>query len=96
MAPDWSGRDAALKYYEHELKIAKRHNSEDKELVEEAVNALRRSQDHTAIQNRLKEATNLLRNAALCDHPGSGLCQQCRDSIQKFVSPPEGKSERQP
>lgn len=90
MATDWSGRTAAIEYFEKLVKTLKRTN--DKELHVEALNALRRSQDHTAIQNKLKEATNLLRNAALCDHSGSGLCQQCRDSIQKFVSPRVGKS----
>src|SRR5882672_11130872 len=62
MATDWSGRAAALKYYERELQFAKRVNAENKELVEEAVNALRRSQDHTAIQTKLNDATKALRD----------------------------------
>lgn len=61
MATDWSGRTAALKYYEHELAVAKRSNFADKDFIEQAVNALRRSQDHTAIQTKLNDATKLLR-----------------------------------
>jgi hypothetical protein len=88
MATDWSARTEALTFFETELKAAKRHNNHNKEHVEQAVNALRRSQDHTAIQNKLKEARNLLIEASLCDHSGSGLCQGCRDLIRAFTHPP--------
>lgn len=62
MATDWSGRAAALKYFEEELQFAKRVNSENKELLQEAVNALRRSQDHTAIQTKLNDAMKAMRD----------------------------------
>lgn len=88
MATDWSARTKAIAYFETVTKQLKRENDQDKALYEQALNALRRSQDHTAIQNRLKTATNLLRNVALCANEGSGLCQQCRDSIAQFVTPP--------
>lgn len=61
MATDWSGRTAALQYFEEALRRAKRFNDDDKDLFQEAVNALRRSQDHTAIQTKLNDATKLLR-----------------------------------
>jgi hypothetical protein len=61
MATDWSGRTAALTYFEKALKAAKRCNDEDRDHMQEAVNALRRSQDHTAIQTRLNTAMQALR-----------------------------------
>lgn len=64
MARDWSGRARALEYFEKELKLAKRFNSDEKELYEEAVNALRRSQDHTAIQTKLTSAIRCIRSVA--------------------------------
>lgn len=50
MSRDWSTRTAAIAYFEKLVKELKRSNDEDKEIFEEALNALRRSQDHTAIQ----------------------------------------------
>jgi hypothetical protein len=60
MARDWSQRDDALKYFER----VKRGGHVDYDYAEEAVNALRRSQDHTAIQNKLNAAMRVLRE---CD-----------------------------
>jgi hypothetical protein len=63
MATDWSARTAALEYFEKALKNVKRGDDDEmKELLEQAVNALRRSQDHTAIQNKLNAAMDLLRD----------------------------------
>lgn len=61
MATDWSDRAAAILYFEKAVKTLKRTNDEDKELYEAALHALRRSQDHTAIQTKLNNATKLLR-----------------------------------
>lgn len=60
MATDWSARDEALECFEKLLKLAKRNNDDDKEMLQQAVNALRRSRDHTAIQNKLKALTEAL------------------------------------
>jgi hypothetical protein len=54
-------RERALAYFERELRLAKRLNEDDKEYVQEAVNALRRSLDHTAIQTKLNVAMSCLR-----------------------------------
>ena len=83
MARDWSGRAAALAYFEKQLKWAKQCNDDNKELIQEAVNALRRSQDHTAIQRKLNEATSVLRNVRLC----ADLCGACQLSIDRFMQP---------
>jgi hypothetical protein len=63
MATDWSGRTAALAYFEKALKAAKRFNDEDRDHMQEAVNALRRSQDHPAIHKKLNAAMAALREA---------------------------------
>ena len=64
MATDWTVRTKALSYFEEQLRYCKRANDDDKELYEAAVNALRRSQDHTAIQNRLNAAMAVIREIA--------------------------------
>ncbi len=56
-------RERALAYFERQLKMAKRLNDDEKEHLQEAVNALRRSQDHSAIQRRLNAVMSLLRQA---------------------------------
>jgi ribA/ribD-fused uncharacterized protein len=55
MPTDWSARTAAIEYFEKLVKQLKRVNDDDKELYEAALHALRRSQDHTAIQTKLTE-----------------------------------------
>lgn len=90
MATDWSGRTAAIEHFEKLVKILKRTNDEDKEVYEEALNALRRSQDHTAIQTRLNGTMKTLRE---CDeylsrspaeaiHAGSILHQTIKSTIR--------------
>jgi hypothetical protein len=74
MATDWSARTAALKYFETWLKTSKRVNDDDKEMIEQAVHALRRSQDHTAIQNKLNDAMKLIRKIASNPDCGSATC----------------------
>lgn len=61
MATDWSTR-TAVAYFEKAVKRLKRLNDEDKEIYEAALNALRRSEDHTAIQTKLNHATKALRD----------------------------------
>jgi hypothetical protein len=53
-------RDKALARYEKLWREAKRFNDDDKEIFGEIVNALRRSQDHTSIQNRLNVMRKVL------------------------------------
>lgn len=55
MPTDWSARTAAIEYFEKLVKQLKRANDDDKEIYEAALHALRRSQDHTAIQTKLTE-----------------------------------------
>lgn len=55
MPTDWSARTAAIEYFEKLVKQLKRTNDDDKEIHEAALHALRRSQDHTAIQTKLTE-----------------------------------------
>lgn len=62
MPRDWSGRDAALKYFE------KHKHLDDDGHYAEAINALRRSQDHTAIQTKLQRTINALRVYTNCRH----------------------------
>lgn len=82
VATDWSARTAALEYFEKQLKLAKRANDEDRELLEQAVNALRRSQDHTAIQNRLNEATKIIRKIAANPDCASASCgRACKEFL---------------
>lgn len=64
MPTDWSARTAAIPYFEKLVKRLKLVNDDDKELYEAALHALRRSQDHTAIQTKLNAATQELRNIA--------------------------------
>lgn len=55
MSTDWSARTAAIEHFEKLVKQLKRVNDDDKEIYEAALHALRRSQDHTAIQTKLTE-----------------------------------------
>ena len=84
MARDWSARDAALKYFQKAKRL------DDSGAYAEAINALRRSQDHTAIEKRLQSATRLLREVHMCNHDGRGLCDRCRNSISEFLSTAHG------
>lgn len=96
MATDWSDRTAAISYFEKEVKRLKRLNDEDKEIYEAALNALRRSQDHTAIQTKLNDATRIIR--VIAEMPASSHeidAQLCREWLTGTING-EGKSERQP
>lgn len=53
MPTDWSARTAAIEYFTKLVRQLKWDNDDDKEMYEQALNALRRSQDHTAIQTKL-------------------------------------------
>lgn len=55
MATDWSTRDAAIPYFERLVKHLKQVGDDDAEVYEAGLHALRRSQDHTAIQTKLGE-----------------------------------------
>ncbi len=88
MARDWSGRDAALRFFQ------KMKHLDDSGAYAEAINALRRSQDHTAIENRLKDATRLLQEVHLCDHPGNGLCDRCKKSVSDWLATAHGVKQR--
>lgn len=90
MATDWTSRTAALAYFEKATKTLKCVNDDDKEMYEQALNALRRSQDHTAIQTRLGGVMKTLRE---CDeylnrspaeaiHAGSVLHQAIKNAIR--------------
>lgn len=68
MATDWTARDEAIGYFEGLVKQLKRRNHEDKELYEAALHALRRSQDHTAIQTKLQNTLKALRYYKHCRH----------------------------
>jgi len=68
MATDWSMRTAAIEHFEKLVKQLKRVNDDDKELYEQALNALRRSQDHTAIQTKLTQTMRALREYKNCRH----------------------------
>jgi len=59
MATDWTPRDNAIKYFEGMLTAWRGYD--EAVHYEQALNALRRSQDHTAIQNKLNEAMRLLK-----------------------------------
>jgi len=61
MATDWTARDNAIKYFECMLSLAKRHRHDEAAHYEQALNALRRSADHTAIQTKLNEAMRQLK-----------------------------------
>jgi predicted ATPase len=80
MATDWSARTAAIEYFEQAVRDLKRVNDDSKELYVQALNALRRSQDHTAIQNKLNEAMKVIR--LIAEMPASThdidkqLCQE--------------------
>jgi hypothetical protein len=84
MARNWSGRDAALKFFQ------KAKHLDDSGAYAEAINALRRSQDHTAIEKRLKDATRLLHEVHLCDYDGAGLCDRCKQSVSEFLATAHG------
>lgn len=58
MTDRWENRTRALAYFEAQLKAAKRFNEDERDHYEQAVNALRRSQDHTAIQTKLQNTIN--------------------------------------
>lgn len=68
MATDWSARTAAIEHFEKLVKQLKRVNDDDKELYEAALHALRRSQDHTAIQTKLTSAMRALKVYTHCRH----------------------------
>lgn len=55
MSTDWAARTAAIEHFEKLVKLLKRTNDDEKEIYEAALHALRRSQDHTAIQTKLTE-----------------------------------------
>ena len=78
MATDWSARTASIHYFEKLVKQLKRTNDDDKELYEAALHALRRSQDHTAIQNRLQAIKGALERSPcprpIADDDGTVLC----------------------
>lgn len=57
---DWGPRTRAIKYFELEL-AGTEHNHQDGEMFEAALSALKRSQDHTAIQTRITETMRALR-----------------------------------
>lgn len=61
MATDWSDRTVAIPYFEKLVKQLKRANDEEAGVYEAALHALRRSQDHTAIQKKLTTAMRALR-----------------------------------
>lgn len=93
MATDWSARDAALPYFEKHLKWAKQEGDSNVPLIEAAVHALKRSQDHTALQTRLNTALETLRD---CDeylsrstaeaiHAGSNLHKCIKNALGKSV-----------
>lgn len=73
MATDWSARSAAIEHFEKLVKQLKRVNDDDKELYEAALHALRRSQDHTAIGNKLNSTIKVLRLYTQCRH----ACVDC-------------------
>ena len=58
MARDWTGRDAALTFFQRHKHL------DDTGSYEEAIRALRRSQDHTAIHNKLQGAVRIIRMIA--------------------------------
>lgn len=68
MSTDWSARTAAIEHFEKLVKQLKRTNDDDKEIYEAALHALRRSQDHTAIQTKLNQTTRALREYKNCRH----------------------------
>lgn len=79
--------DAAIAYFEDVVKSLKRTNDEDKEVFEEALNALRRSQDHTAIQTKLTSAVRCIRSIA--EMPASSHeidSALCREWLAKEAS----------
>ncbi len=82
MATDWSMRTLALRYFE---KVP-RGGHIDKEYAEEAVNALRRSQDHTAIQDKLNAAVKLIRKIANNPDCASASCGlDCKEFLAEKV-----------
>lgn len=95
MATDWSARTAAIEHFEKIVKQLKRANDDDKELYEAALHALRRSQDHTAIQNKLQsfrrerdELVTLLRELIDIDGPQPGhvmWARKVQDAIAKIA-----------
>ena len=89
MATDWLDRTAAIAYFERLVKRLKRTNDDDQDIYEAALNALRRSQDHTAIQTRLNEATKIIRMIA--EMPAS-THEIDRQLCQEFIAKqPVGK-----
>ena len=84
MPTDWSAREAALAYFEKASKVLRSVNDDDKEHYIEAVNALRRSQDHTAIQNKLNAAVKLIRRIASNPDCASATCGlDCKEFLSK-------------
>jgi hypothetical protein len=68
MATDWSARTAAIVHFEKLVKQLKRANDEEAEIYEAALHALRRSQDHSAIQTKLQNTLKALRHYKHCRH----------------------------
>lgn len=90
MATDWTNRTRAIAYFEKLVKQLKRVNDDDKEMYVEALNALRRSQDHTAIQNRLNAAMKIIRTIA--DNPDCAGAS-CGVACKEFVTAPTKSGE---
>ena len=96
MATDWANRTKALAYFEKASKMLRSANDDDKEMYIEAVNALRRSQDHTAIQNKLNAAMRVIRKIA--NNPDCSLAS-CGITCREFLAatePPDTASGKQP
>jgi hypothetical protein len=68
MSTDWSTRTAAIEYFEKLVKQFKKTRDEDTEIYEAALSALRRSQDHTAIQSKLQRTLKALGVYKDCRH----------------------------
>lgn len=74
---------AALDYFSKLLKQAKRFNEDEKDLYEAAVNALRRSQDHTAIGNKLNETIKHLAQAEAAQRLNAAtIAEQQREIVR--------------
>lgn len=92
MATDWAARTRALAYFEQCLKDSKRFNDDDRDHLEQAVNALRRSQDHTAIQAKLNVTTKALRELAESAELETGSSWPQLEAAQAVLSKPVQRS----
>lgn len=84
MTTDWRDRTAALDYFSKLLKQAKRFNEDEKDLYEAAVNALRRSQDHTAIGNKLNETIKHLAHAEAAQRQNAETIAEQQREIKRL------------